>query len=657
MTNTNGVTGLDGVNGTDGSGKSGHVSVEEFVQQQSYDYIICGGGTAGLTVAARLTENPEVTVGVIEAGKNRLGDALVDTPALFLQMLGNKEYDWTFDTVPQVGNKSKIHHVPRGRALGGSSAINYMMYVRGSDQDYDDWAELANDPAWSSAKLKEYMRKHQSLEPIDEQVIDRTCMPFVGDNHGTSGPVRTSFNDFRLPLEDDIVKAADQATGFDKKPIDPWSGDHIGFYNTLGTVVRTGADKGKRSYAARGYFQANQHRPNLKVITESLVSRVILDKNKTATGVEFIHNGHKYTIRAHREVIVAGGAINTPQILELSGIGDPKVLEAAGIECLVDLPSVGTNYQDHVVSAIVYQLAPDQMSGDSIYKPEVMAEAQKALAEMQGGPLTAIQSVQGFFPCSLFLEPGELDEIVAFIRKTQEDPSTPAFQKKQLDKVIAHLRDPHSANLQFVFIAATADMVHGVQDQSKLWPPPSDTSGSTPDGITLAVCVQYPVSRGHVHVRSADPTVHPEVDPGYLSHEADVAVLAAGIKFIESLARAPALQGKLGPRIQPSRKDFPHLDAVDARRAAVREFCLGEYHSCGSCAMGETVDSRLRVLGGVEKLRVVDASVFPNNVSGNIVSSVYMLAEKAADLIKEDWEFDVLGKVKAQVQAKAEKGP
>ncbi|KAG9789513.1 Dehydrogenase [Exophiala dermatitidis] len=657
MTNTNGVTGLDGVNGTDGSGKSGHVSVEEFVQQQSYDYIICGGGTAGLTVAARLTENPEVTVGVIEAGKNRLGDALVDTPALFLQMLGNKEYDWTFDTVPQVGNKSKIHHVPRGRALGGSSAINYMMYVRGSDQDYDDWAELANDPAWSSAKLKEYMRKHQTLEPIDERVTDRTCMPFVGDNHGTSGPVRTSFNDFRLPLEDDIVKAADQATGFDKKPIDPWSGDHIGFYNTLGTVVRTGADKGKRSYAARGYFQANQHRPNLKVITESLVSRVILDENKTATGVEFIHNGHKYTIRANREVIVAGGAINTPQILELSGIGDPKVLEAAGIECLVDLPSVGANYQDHVASAIVYQLAPDQLSGDSIYKPEVMAEAQKALAEMQGGPLTAIQSVQGFFSCSLFLEPGELDEIVASTRKTQEDPSAPAFQKKQLDKVIAHLRDPHSANLQFVFIAATADMVHGVQDQSKLWPPPSDTSGATPDGITLAVCVQYPVSRGHVHIRSADPTVHPEVDPGYLSHEADVAVLAAGIKFIESLARAPALQGKLGPRIQPSRKDFPHLDAVDARRAAVREFCLGEYHSCGSCAMGDTVDSRLRVLGGVEKLRVVDASVFPNNVSGNIVSSVYMLAEKAADLIKEDWEFDVLGKVKAQVQAKAEKGP
>ncbi|OQU98853.1 hypothetical protein CLAIMM_04571 [Cladophialophora immunda] len=581
-------------NGANGTQKSALVPVDEFVGRD-YDYLICGGGTAGLAVAARLTENPDVTVGVIEAGKSRLGDPLVDIPAMFTQMLGNKEYDWAWETIPQPGNKNKVHQVARGKALGGSSAINYMMYVRGSDQDYDDWAELANDPSWSSANMKQYMRKHQTLEPVDERIADRSTMPFVGENHGTSGPVRTGFNDFRLPLEDDVIKAADHATGFDKKPIDPWSGDHIGFYNTLGAVVRTGPDKGKRSYAARGYFQPNEHRPNLKVITETVVARVVLE-NKKATGVEFIHNGQKHTVKAKREVIVCGGTINSPQILEMSGIGNPEILRAAGVECLVDLPSVGENYQDHAATAAVYQLADGQMSADSIYKPEVMAAAQKALVEEQGGPLTAIQSVQGFFPCTMFLEDGELDQTIKSIESAKA--KTP-FQRKQWDQVISHLKSNKSANLQLVFIAATGNLHEGPGDQSKLPP-------------------QLP------------------------GQEADVAVLAAGLKFVEKTASSPSLKDKLSHRIGPEPDKFP-LDSVQSRRAAVREHVLGEYHSCGSCAMGDTVDSRLRVKG-VQNLRVADASVFPNNVSGNILSSVYMIAEKAADMIKEDWDYAALNK-------------
>jgi choline dehydrogenase-like flavoprotein len=485
--------------------------------------------------------------------------------------------------------------------------------------------------------MKQYMRKHQTLEPIDERITDRSTMPFVGENHGTSGPVRTSFNDFRLPIEDDVIKAADYAAGFDKKPLDPWSGDHIGFYNTLGSVARTGPNKGKRSYAARGYFEANEHRPNLKVITESLVSRVILE-NKRATGVEFINNGQKYTVKARREVIVTAGAINSPQILEMSGIGNPEILRAAGVECLVDLPSVGENYQDHTAGGTVYELADGQMSGDSVYKPEVMAAAQKALAEEQGGPLTAIQSVQGFFPATLFLEEGELDEIVRSIEESQKT-ATP-FQKKQLDQVIKHIKSDKSANLQLVFVAATGNFKDGVSDQSKLFPPPAE---GAKDGVTFAVCLQYPASRGHVHIKSSEPTVAPEIHPNYLGNKADVAVMAAGLKFAEKLVQAPSLKGKLTRRILPEPEKFP-LDTVQGRRAAVAEYVIGEYHSCGTCAMGDTVDSRLRVKG-VEGLRVADASVFSNNVSGNIVSSVYMVAEKAADLIKEDWDYAALGKL------------
>ena len=484
--------------------------------------------------------------------------------------------------------------------------------------------------------MKQYMRKHQTLEPIDPRITERKTMPFIGENHGTSGPVRTSFNDFRLPLEDDIILAADHATGLSKKPIDPWSGDHIGFYNTLGAVARTGPNKGKRSYAARGYFQANEHRPNLKVITESLVEKVVLE-NKKATGVEFTHNGQTHTIKAKREVIVASGAINSPQILQLSGIGNPDVLKAAGVDCLVDLPSVGENYQDHVVGGIVYQMKSGHFTGDSIYKPEVMAAAQKALAEEQGGPLTAISSVQGFFPASLFLEDGEMEEIITTIEKTQKD-STP-FQKRQLDQVIRHLRSPKSANLQLVFVPVTGDFKEGASDQSKLFLPANPENN---DGMTIAICLQYPAARGHVYIKSASAADAPEVHPNYLGHEADVAVLAAGIRMVDKLSQAPTLADKISHQLQPRKEEFD-LSSIKGRREAAQEYIMGEYHSCGTCAMGDTVDSRLKVKG-VEGLRVVDASVFSNNVSGNIVSSVYMVAERAADIIKEDWDYAALRK-------------
>lgn len=491
------------------------------------------------------------------------------------------------------------------------------------------------------------MRKHQTLEPMDERIMDRTCMPVVAENHGTSGPIHTSFNDFRLPIEDDVINAAEQVAGVTKKPTDPWSGDHMGFYNTLGSVTRMGPDKGKRSYAAGGYFQANAHRSNLKLITESLVCRVLLDNTSSvARGVEFQHKGGRHTVVATREVIVTGGAINSPQILELSGIGDPEILRAAGVECVVSLPSVGTNYQDHVGSAVTYQLTPGNMSGDAIFIPEVMAAAQKQLIEEQGGPLTAVQSVQGYLPASTVLEPGELDEICRSIASTK--PAT-EFQKKQWAQIISHLKDSKSANLQLIFLNATVNLADGAGDQSKLMAPPSDPSA--PNGMSLGISLQYPVSRGHVHIKSADPNDHPEINPNYLAHPADVAVLASGLKFVEKVMHSPALQGKIGQRVGPPPRVVPALDTKEQRRAAVQEYCMGEYHSCGTCAMGDTVDSRLRVKG-VRNLRVADASVFANNVSGNICGTVYAIAEKAADMIKEDWERGAIPESKTGLKAK-----
>lgn len=282
----------------------------------------------------------------------------------------------------------------RGKMLGGSSGINYMMYVRGSLQDYDDWAELADDQSWDSENMSRYMRKHQTLEPISKEAIRSETMCTVDEFHGTSGPVRTSFNDFRLPIEDDIVKAWDEACGMTKKPNDPWSGDHIGFFQTLGTVVRTGPNKGKRGYAARGYLQPNLGRSNLKVLCDAQVSKILLEGN-VAKGVEFTHAGSTYSVPVRREVLVCGGVVHSPQILELSGIGDPEILNAAGIDCKVENRAVGENFQDHTVTVAGYKLAEGQMSADAIYDPAMMEQAQKALMETQGG----VSNLEGRMQC------------------------------------------------------------------------------------------------------------------------------------------------------------------------------------------------------------------------------------------------------------------
>ena len=404
-------------------------------------------------------------------------------------------------TANQAHNHNLSHHMPRGKVLGGSSAINYMMYVRGSYSDYDDWAKLVGDDAWSSKHMKQYMIKHQALEPIDPDVVGKKAsMPFIGENHGTSGPVKTSFNDTFLPIEDDVIKACDEVTGLSKKPMDPWSGDHIGFYYTLGSVVRSGPDKGKRSYSARGYLNECRGRPNIKVLCDALVTRVNLEGDK-ATGVSLLYGGQSHTVAASREVIVCGGTVQSPAILELSGIGDPDILKAAGVECKIPVPSVGTNLQDHSVGAGVYELTPGNFSADAMHIPSIMEDAQKTLMERAGGPLTTIQSTQGFFPYKMFATPEELSETVASVQQTVDNPKTTPFQRRQLQQVIEQLKSDKSANLQLVLLGATLNMTsEGVADQSHLFDPPADP---TTFGISLAVCLQYPASRGTVHITSS----------------------------------------------------------------------------------------------------------------------------------------------------------
>ncbi|KAM3414932.1 hypothetical protein BST61_g10072 [Cercospora zeina] len=606
-----------------------HTSPEDFLKHD-YDFIIAGGGTAGLVVAARLTENEDIKVGVLEAGTSKLGDMLVDSPVMFMQTFNNPDYDWGFMTEPQTANKNRRHHIPRGKALGGSSAINYMMYVRGSKQDYDDWAIISGDEGWNADEMMKYMRKHQTLEPIDDSVTERSTYPFVGENHGTSGPAKTSFNDWRLPIEDDFIKACDEACGLDKKPVDPWSGDHIGFYNTLGLVARSGPNKGLRSYAARGYFAANAHRPNLHVLTSALVQRIELDGSR-ATGVTFTHGGKTHTVGAKKEVIVAGGAIQSPQMLELSGIGDPDVLRAAGVEPKIENKAIGVNFQDHVLTVGCWEVKPGNMTLEAIHNPAVMEAAQKQLAETGGGPLTSVCSMQGFFPFKQFATQEELDSTIKSIEA--DLPNLSPYQRKQYERTIAHLKDDKSANLQLVLVPSHFGMEKGIEDQSSVFPPPADPIND-PYAISAAMCLQYPLSRGTVHIKTNKAEDHPAVDPAFLKHEADVDVLAAGLKMLGKVEQSSHISDKISKRLYPYAK--ADMTSTAEMKEAARDICMSEYHACGSVAMGDATDTKL-VVKGTENIRVVDASIFPNHVSGNIVSSVYAAAEKAADLIKNDW--------------------
>ncbi|RDW64532.1 GMC family oxidoreductase [Aspergillus mulundensis] len=612
-------------------------SIDEFTSTP-FDFIICGGGTAGLAVAARLSENPSVNVGIVEAGKYKIGDPLVDTPATFMHMFEDPEYDWCLYTAPQPGNNNKVHHIPRGKLLGGSSGINYMMYVRGSLQDYDDWAALTGDQGWSAASMKRYMRKHQvhlpysnkrtrsnmrvqTLEPIN------AASPLAPEHHGTTGPIRTSFNDALLPIEHDFVKACGATANLPDMPLDAWSGDHIGFYHTLGAVARTGPNKGKRSYAGREYYEANRSRPNLKLLCEARVNKVLLDGTR-ATGVSVTFQGTEYTIRASREVIVCGGTIQSPQILELSGIGDPDVLDAAGVNCLIENRGVGANVQDHSLTVIIWSMQPGTITTDTLAQvPDAASAAAKQYVETGTGPLSSIASTQGFIPARSILSPSELDDIVQSIRAIK--PVSP-FHEKQLDQVVAHLESNISANLQLVFLPGTVDK-DGVEHQRDLFRPPPP---GEPVGATAALCLQYPVSRGYIHIQNNDPSTPPTIQPNYITHDADVTVLAAFLRWADKVSHASPLNTSIANRSLPD----PSLDLQDLEQAkqAVRDVVVGEYHICGSVAMGDALDSRLRVKG-VEGLRVVDASVFPNNVSGNIMSSVYAVAERGAEIIREDW--------------------
>ena len=328
--------------------------------------------------------------------------------------------------------------MPRGKLLGGSSGINYLMYVRGSRKDYDGWQSLGNK-GWGWDELMPYFKKHQTLDRTELKSKDPQFMPLAAAEkwHGTDGPIHTSFNDDFFPLEEDFAKAAYEVTGGEKTLHDAWSGDHMGFYSSLGAVNRSD-DHGKRSYAATGYLRPNLGRSNLRVLTEAQATKILL-QDTTAAGAEFIHGGKKFTVKARQEVILSSGVIQTPQLLELSGIGDPEILEKAGVRCVVESKSVGANFQDHVLGGLLYDLAPGIESMDALHGEEFLKQQQELYKKTGNGLFGNPGMMMGFVSYASLVTPEELESTIAEIKKNS--PAKTKFEKAQeAVSILGHLK-------------------------------------------------------------------------------------------------------------------------------------------------------------------------------------------------------------------------
>ncbi|ETN44009.1 uncharacterized protein HMPREF1541_10874 [Cyphellophora europaea CBS 101466] len=594
-----------------------------------FDYIIVGGGTAGLVVAARLTEDPTITVGVLEAGEARLDDPKILTPLLFPSLPGNQDYDWMMKTVSQAGTNNKIHAVPRGKVLGGSSAINFMLYVRGQSREYDDWARFGVD-GWRWNDLKPFFDKHEGLVLPGEGDKVKPTPRFDVGLHGSKGPIRTSFADWQPAIEVSWHEALSIAfLGVDwDSPSDFWNGKHLGDHSNLSTIDRT-KGSGTRSYAVTGYLSPIMKRGNLKILTGVCAETITLETGAacgpTATGVTFMAENGRIHVKAHREVLICAGAIKTPQILELSGIGNRAILENAGVRCVVESNDVGENLQDHLMTCMVYETKDEVPSLDVLTDDQHLKEAIDQYQTAKPGPLGNSVDAICFLPVAKVATKEEIELLKSANMRGEARVKGPSSEVRRV--LSERLEDQDAAGLQLSFLGVSLDPSR-MDDQTKFLAPAS--SGQS--RVTVGVALCHPFSRGSVHIDTSDPSQPPRIDPAYLQDPVDLEVTSIGLRAADEVFRTSPLAEQIKGRVFPSQ----NIDLGDAENRAsyIREHAGTQYHPIGTAALGSVVSDSLRVIG-VDRLRVIDASILPLHISGNIQATVYAIAEKAADIIKE----------------------
>ncbi|KAJ9308475.1 CAZyme family AA3 [Paecilomyces variotii] len=608
---------------------------EEF-SAEKFDYIIVGGGTAGLTLAARLSENPDMAVVVLEAGEAHLDDPRVMTPGLAVSLHDDAGYDWCFKTVPQKNCMQRVFAWPRGRGLGGSSMINFGVMTYPSKREIDSWNKLGN-PGWTWDELFPYFLKSETFNPAPKDTAPATDSMYVEpDAHGQHGPIQTSFAPISGPFND-AFKPTMENLGFKAKG-DPKRGLTIGAYTHPLSVDPKAAT---RSYAVTGYYLPNSQRPNLSVLTEAVGTKIVFEKGLEgtelkATGVSFIRNGRSHIIRAKREVLLCGGTLGSPQLLEVSGVGSPSVLKSIGVEALIENENVGENLQDHIGVVHMFETSDPTLLGPSLLDPVVFKAAMEEYLRSRSGPLAVGGITNLAYLSSVDYVPTEEKhglkaEIEHALEENPGPTDRPGLQQ-QYQALKELLLNPEEAGGQLRLVPGQVDLAHPVQKMSTAF------AGTHPGAyITLISSITRPFSRGSIHACSKDTMVPPIIDPNLLSHPLDHRLLAKQASFLETIGQTEPLASLLKDR---GKCYIPDLqDTTPEYRA--RRFNSTEWHPCGTCSMlprdeGGVVDSTLRVYG-TKNVRVIDASIFPLIPRGNPQSLVYAVAEKAADIIKSGW--------------------
>ncbi|KAJ3864355.1 hypothetical protein EV359DRAFT_81522 [Lentinula novae-zelandiae] len=586
--------------------------------EQSYNYVIVGGGTAGLVLAARLTEMTNVTVGVIEAGFLRVGDPKVDTPAFIGQGLLDPDYDWSFQTVPQTHVSERNIAISRGKMLGGSSGLNFMIWQHGSQRDYDSWAQLGISNGWDWDGILPYILKAETVTPSPVGALGYSGR--VGTNNdfeGRSGPLPIQYNNFYSPFESPYAQAL-EALGVPFNP-DPDAGNSTGLFNSAACVD---VNTGNRTYSPVSYFLPNQARTNLVVLQGAQVTKINLTPGSSAvaTGVEFVVDGITYNANATTEVVLSAGTIQTPQLLELSGIGNPTILEQYGIPLIISNSDVGENYQDHTHVVSQFEVTDPTMPTTNLLNTNAtFQQEQDALyLDDHTGIYTYTASDVSFHPMQQFFSPIELASSIAQLQSEIAAANLSEWQTKQFQIQLSDLEAGTVGQMELLFFAG-------------------DIGGGAASGTEYVDILNFGsrhFSRGSVHIGSADPLAAPLIDPNFFQFTIDKEVVVKGTQIARNVTQTAPLSSFIKTPINPSTNVTSEADFEQF----VLENVGTEWHPVGTASLGPqgaggVVNDNL-IVYGTSNLRVVDASVIPLQIASHIQSTVYAIAEKAADIIK-----------------------